>query len=527
MELSKDIISDYNASRSGTDKSLVCHAPFVNLNFEQNGNVRACCYNTSHILGKWPAQTVKQIWQGEKAEELRGYIRGNDLGGGCTECGKMIAVGNHQGVRARYYDEFAPNLPHNVLSRFVNKVLSKPVYPKVMEFELSNECNLECVMCNGSFSSSIRKNREKLPPIISPYNDKFVDELEEFIPHLTDAKFLGGEPFMIEIYLSIWERIKAINPNIRIHITTNGTFLNNRIKDLLEGLRAGIILSIDSVNKPTYQKIRVNGNFEKVMDNLEYFLDYTKRKRTFISIAACPIIDNWRELPELLEFCLAKNIALYFNAVFTPFELSLREQSVELQREILGYLENYKLPPDSAIDSMPRKLSINAYKDFIKQLRGWLQEREGVLKEKEGRLQHIEAAPTDSYPVQDDLPWSVENTMTIITEITSTEGKGQFEKENQLKAALGRMLVASPSGKLFDSMNAYLVFQKQYAPDESVKDEAKQQDTLSRFAELIDKHPKRDQILGHLSTLSPLFFAKWIGENSFEMMQENLLVFFN
>jgi MoaA/NifB/PqqE/SkfB family radical SAM enzyme len=100
--------------------------------------------------------------------------------------------------------------PNNVASRihyFRNKLTGHINYPRVMEFELSNECNLECVMCNGYFSSSIRKNREKLPASVSPYNDQFVDELDQFIPHLTDAKFLGGEPFMIDIYLKIWERI--------------------------------------------------------------------------------------------------------------------------------------------------------------------------------------------------------------------------------------------------------------------------------------------------------------------------------
>jgi hypothetical protein len=79
----------------------------VNLNFEQNGNVRACCYNTKDILGTWPAQSIQEIWRGEKAVALRNHIRNNDLGGGCTECGNMIIAGNNQGVRAKYFDEFA------------------------------------------------------------------------------------------------------------------------------------------------------------------------------------------------------------------------------------------------------------------------------------------------------------------------------------------------------------------------------------------------------------------------------------
>ena len=220
MELHSKVLDQYNETRSGTYKKIVCHAPFVSLNFEQNGNVRACCYNTKDILGKWPNQSIREIWQGEKANRLRGYIRQNDLGRGCTECGNMLVAGNYQGVRAKFFDEYAPNNLSSRVHYFRQQLSGHIEYPKVLEFELSNECNLECVMCNGYFSSSIRKNREKLPPLSSPYNDQFVKELEEFIPHLTDAKFLGGEPFMIDIYLKIWERILQINPSVRIHITT-------------------------------------------------------------------------------------------------------------------------------------------------------------------------------------------------------------------------------------------------------------------------------------------------------------------
>jgi MoaA/NifB/PqqE/SkfB family radical SAM enzyme len=90
MELHKKVLEQYAETRSGTFKNIVCHAPFVSLNFEQNGNVRACCYNNKDILGTWPFQSLSEIWYGEKAIQLRGHIRNNDLGSGCTECGNMI-----------------------------------------------------------------------------------------------------------------------------------------------------------------------------------------------------------------------------------------------------------------------------------------------------------------------------------------------------------------------------------------------------------------------------------------------------
>ncbi|MES2622264.1 MAG: radical SAM protein [Bacteroidota bacterium] len=516
MILSPEILKSYNQSRINTDKRLVCHAPSLNINFEQNGNARACCYNTEHILGKWPQQSIKQMWEGEKANELREYIRDNNFGGGCIECGRMIEAGNYHGVRAKYYDEFGAGVFSSRFNSLMNKFTGKISYPKVMEFELSNTCNLECVMCNGYFSSSIRKNREKLPAIESPYNEKFVDELEEFIPHLTDAKFLGGEPFMIDIYLSIWERILKINPSIRIHITTNGTFLNNRIKNLLEGLHAGIIMSMDSVVKETYQKIRVNGNYEKVMENLEYFMDYSKRKKTFISIAACPIVYNWKELPGMLEFCLSKNIALYFNAVFTPFELSLREQTIELQEEILAYLESYPLPSIKGPATLPRNLSIHAYTDFIKQLKGWLEERKQVLKQKDEKVTQIVTETEAIVEIDPSVVWSVEKISSVLLSITSIEGKGLFDEEKKMKRELEQLLIATPKGKLQDSLACFLSLHDKFDSDHSLEE---QQQKLSAFSQYIEAHAKRNQALGHLSTLSPLFIAGWFNQTNAEQMQ--------
>lgn len=495
MKLNEQVLSSYAASRSNTYKKIVCHAPFVNLNFEQNGNVRACCYNFKDVLGTWPKQTIKEIWEGTQAVELRKHIRNNELGGGCTECGNMIIAGNYQGARANSSDEYAPNNLSSRIHYFRNKLNGHINYPKVLEFELSNECNLECVMCNGYFSSSIRKNRENLPPVKTPYNDKFVDELEEFIPHLTDAKFLGGEPFMIEIYLKIWERILKINPAVRIHITTNGTILNNRIKDLLEGLNAGIIVSIDSLTEDTYKKIRVNGNFKKVMENLEYLRDYTKRKHTFISIASCPIIYNWKELPAMLNFCIEKEIALYFNAVFSPAELSLKEQSKVYLEEVIAYLENQPVPEIKGNPKSPKNLSIKAYNDFVKLLHGWLQEKmQTPIVENE----HY-SFEKSTYEKQEDVVWSLPLLFSKIETLDAMTQQGYVNKEVDFLNEITNIFVLTPPEHLEE---VFVYYMKREAGDNV--DTAK----ASEIASIINNHAMRETILVQMAKASPKVLAE-------------------
>ena len=509
MELHKKVLEQYAETRSGTFKNIVCHAPFVSLNFEQNGNVRACCYNNKDILGTWPSQSLSEIWYGEKAIQLRGHIRNNDLGSGCTECGNMIIAGNHQGVRAKFFDEYAPNNLSSRIHYFRNKLNGHINYPKVLEFELSNECNLECVMCNGYFSSSIRKNREGLPPINSPYNDQFVDELEAFIPHITDAKFLGGEPFMIKIYLKIWERILKINPAVRIHITTNGTLLTQRVKDLLAGLKAGIIVSLDSLNEETYKKIRVNGNFQKVQENIEFLLDYTKKKGTFMSIAACPITYNWKELPALLTYCLDKNITLYFNAVFSPASVSLKEQPLEYQQEVISFLEANPAPEKNGNPSSPRNLSINAYNDFIKQLKLWLQETKKKTISPEAELSYLKTSFVKQAPVEWSLPLLFEK----VELLDSISQQGYIDKETQFLNEIANLFVATPPSDLAEVFAFYM---------QRFTNKGLDQEKTIQIAEIINQHAWREHILIQMSKAYPKVLADNLSNLDIDSMKQML-----
>jgi radical SAM protein with 4Fe4S-binding SPASM domain len=369
--LTANQIESYNQVRLKNARNLLCHAPFTSLNFEQNGNVSACCYNRSFSLGKIPDQSIDEIWKGTKANELRKFIKNNDLSGGCSACSEVIQSGNYQGTKAIYYDEFAPK--NNWINDIKNKFQETPLQmPRLFEFELSNSCNLECIMCNGYFSSAIRKNRELLPPIKNHYEDEFVEQLIPYLPYLTDVKFLGGEPFLIDIYYKIWDKIIQINSKIKVHITTNGSILNKKTKKYLEQLNAGIIVSIDSLNKENYEAIRINSNLEEILQNVEYFIEYTQTKKTYLSFAICPIIQNRYDMPELLQFCNSKNIHIHFNTVWTPESTSLRFLDSNELKKVIDYYSEFTYKSQTNI----QKENNEKYHDFIAQLKTWLVEAE-------------------------------------------------------------------------------------------------------------------------------------------------------
>lgn len=339
MKLSSEELKYYNSNRPDSIAKMACWSPVKNLFLGLRGKVMTCCYNKAYLLGEYPSQSIHDIWFGEKRKQLAESLKENDFSKGCQNCLEVIRAKNIGGLTAKKFDY----LPLN------------DTYPARIDFELSNECNLECQMCRGEFSSSIRKNVEKLPPIQNPYNKDLLLELEEFIPHLVSCHFLGGEPFLIPIYLDIWDLIAEKNPTCRISILTNGTILSDRVKNILEKINCDIGVSIDSVDSDNYPLIRKNGNLEKVKANINYLREYTLRKKTNFYLSACAMNLNVHELVDLTAFANSLNCEVFFTRVSYPRELSLEIKSKAELTQIIYNIRNASLPENTDIEINNRK----------------------------------------------------------------------------------------------------------------------------------------------------------------------------
>lgn len=334
MKLSPEDLNYYNSHRSDSVSKMACWSPVKNLFIGLRGKIMTCCYNKAYLLGEYPSHSLHEIWFGEKRKELTESLKENDFSKGCQNCLEVIRARNMGGLTAKKFD----HLPLN------------ETYPTRIDFELSNECNLECIMCRGEFSSSIRKNVEKLPPIQNPYNKDLLAELKEFIPHLVSCHFLGGEPFLIPIYLDIWDLIAEINPSCRISILTNGTILSDRVKHILEKINCDVGVSIDSIHSDTYALIRKNGNLEKVKTNINYLRDYTLRKKTNFYISSCAMNLNAHEFVDLTAYANSLNCEVFFTRVTYPRALSLEIKSKEELTQIIHSIRNASLPKNTQVE---------------------------------------------------------------------------------------------------------------------------------------------------------------------------------
>lgn len=351
--LNPEIYKEYNRFRPQGPQKLFCYVPFSNMSFSFEGRVLACAYNQKVELGRYPQQSIREMWfESEMGNTLRAHMRHNDLSYGCKHCKYFFDNRKFSGLKPLVFDRY-------------NTVKGNG-YPRVMEFELSSTCNLECVMCNGKVSSSIRKNRDKLPPIKSPYDDAFAEQLNEFIPHLEEAKFYGGEPLLIPLYYRIWDMILDTNPRVKLFVITNGTTLNDRIKALLERGNFDLAVSLDSPRKEILESIRLNTAHETVMENIAYFNDYCKRKGKNLVISFTLMRINWREFPKIIRFCNAIDAILYVSYLKTPPQYALWNLPVGELAYIREQLQGESFPDATHAEKNNKR----CYEDLLTYLGG-------------------------------------------------------------------------------------------------------------------------------------------------------------
>lgn len=261
--------------------ATMCSAAGRNLQFLPDGTIRACAQSL-FAYGNVRTDDVADVWRGERRAELVARLADGDMSLGCETCGAEMRNAGRAGAYAAQFDRL--------------EGVGDADWPARLEFILSEECNLECVHCYGA----IRTERWNIPDS-SKFDDRFVDQLEPFLQHATEAVFGGGEPFVIEANYRIWDRIATVAPDLPCTIVTNGTHWTPEIRSLVERLRAGFVVSIDGATAATYDAIRVGASWSEVRANLDRLRAHTAEHGTSLAINFVLMDQNHHELGLVAE----------------------------------------------------------------------------------------------------------------------------------------------------------------------------------------------------------------------------------
>lgn len=317
-----------------TDFKTPCKAPFNNMYVSLKGRV-APCWKLLGQCDDWSKdKSILDIWRGDQFKLYRDSLAQDKFINQCTDCEHNIK--NNVWPLSMAYDLYP-----------INNM------PTLMEIELSNQCNLECIMCNGFLSSGIRKNRENLPPLPEIFDQSFIEQIKEFIPYLLELRINGGEPLAQSLVLKLCEEVSIINPNLKINIATNGTIYNKRIEKIFKKCNIHLNISIDSLIAQKYEEIRINAKWDVLMKNFHIFKNYCHQNNRSLCIMVNPMNNNWNEMIDFVKFTDLHQCNLWYNTVLYPKNLTIKdlptEQIIEIYKNLKQKLKsvqgkkNYKI----------------------------------------------------------------------------------------------------------------------------------------------------------------------------------------
>ena len=132
---------------------------------------------------------------------------------------------------------------------------------------------------------------------------KIIDELENNVQAITLAS--RGEPLL-------HPKIKDIlsyksNNFLGFKINTNASMLNEKLAhEILSSGVNNLVFSVDAADKATYEKIRINGNFEKVFDNIKMFNNIRKkhysRSKIITKVSGVKISSKQQSIEDMINF---------------------------------------------------------------------------------------------------------------------------------------------------------------------------------------------------------------------------------
>ena len=151
-------------------------------------------------------------------------------------------------------------------------------YPHFIEFELTNHCQLKCIMC--PHPQMTRPKGFMQPALVK----KIVDEVRG---HTKDSYLhIQGEPLL---HPEFDECVNYVaDAGIRTSFASNALLLDGDIASkVLHSKLNEIIISIDSLDKDTYEKIRVGSSFDKVYSNTIQFIKDKHSMGSKLEIVVC------------------------------------------------------------------------------------------------------------------------------------------------------------------------------------------------------------------------------------------------
>ena len=185
---------------------------------------------------------------------------------------------------------------------------------KHLRLAIDDSCNLRCPSCRKGLIFHKEGSAYNLGIRLA---DKINDWLYNYEHPIQVHIGSDGDPFASHVYRHFMEQTPK-RDNIKYSILTNGLMFRefyNTVPHVINNLQE-LGVSIDGASKETYEKLRLGGRWEKILEGLECMTELKKKYNFRFSLHMVVQQENWHEVESMLELGRTYNVdRIYFNKI--------------------------------------------------------------------------------------------------------------------------------------------------------------------------------------------------------------------
>ena len=332
-----------------------CPLLWNHLHISTLGQVLPCCMAPfDQTMGNINTNSLDEIWNGSAMKKARRRLKKDMPLSTCEGCYAKEKSGDWS-LRKASIIKYHNSVKESVKSTLPDgtSIDSKPTY---WDIRFSNICNMRCRMC-GHFSSS--KWFADAKTLSSKYNNhmylgndsnqaiihavedtqSLLDRLDEYLPHMQEIYFAGGEPMLMEEHYRILSRLDELSlHDTFIRYNTNLLQLYYKDKDILEIWKrfknVHVAASIDTYGDRA-EILRHDTKWNVIEENMSRI----KQEAPHVKINIAPTIQilNILTIPDLhKEWCTKGFVRpndLFLNILHEPVFYNIQALPAHLKQE--------------------------------------------------------------------------------------------------------------------------------------------------------------------------------------------------
>jgi radical SAM protein with 4Fe4S-binding SPASM domain len=308
------------------NKSKVfCMAPWVTLNSNPNGDIIPCCLAKSQpAFGNLYEDKIENIWNNEQFKKLRLDMLNDVPNETCQSCYKSNDWGSNSTYRTYWNDRYGHRYDQLVPQTNVDGSLNTMNLYR-WDFRFNNLCNLACVMCGPSLSSSwveLHKRLEPTAPKFKIYSSNenkqdFIKTIKSQASTVDSIYFAGGEPLMHSEHYEILTELDRLNKLDQVEFMystnlTNLQFKNYKVTGYWNKMKnCKVLVSLDEVDPARLYYIRYPSNIDLIIKNIQEIRNSLPTVKKHWSIVPAWSILNLHRMKDIIEYFYVNDLLPY------------------------------------------------------------------------------------------------------------------------------------------------------------------------------------------------------------------------